>query len=257
MIGDGLSHVGFGSLTVAVALSAVTADALPGFLPAGMRTWIAGVCAGISSEPMVFTLVVVVVCATLLLRLSRGSALQGDSAIALISTSALALGVIVANSVDGLNIDVENYMFGSILTMTASDVYFSIALSVVVLAAFAALYPRIFAVTFDENFARATGMNAGLYNLLIAVLTAMTIVLGMRMMGTMLISSLIIFPALTAMRVFSRFRAVLICAAAVSVTCFVLGVLLSCISPVPVGAGIVAVNLTAFLIFSLIGAMRG
>jgi len=122
---------------------------------------------------------------------------------------------------------------------------------------FTACYPRIFAVTFDENFARATGMNTGMYNLLIAVLTAMTIVMGMRMMGTMLISSLIIFPALTSMRVFSRFRAVVICSAAVSVSCFALGILLSCLYPLPVGAAIVAVNLTVFLIFSLIGAVRG
>jgi len=256
MIGDGLSHVGFGALTVAVSLSVVTADMLPSALPAGMREGIAALCGSIAASPLLFTLLIVVVCATLLLRISRSSSLRGDSAIALISTSSLALGVIVTSTTSGMNIDVYNYMFGSILAMSASDVYVSVLLSVVVLALFIALYPKIFAVTFDESFARATGMNAGLYNLMIAVLTAVTIVVGMRMMGTMLISSLIIFPALTSMRVFSRFRAVVISSAVVSVVCFGLGIMLSCLYSLPAGAGIVAVNLAAFLIFSLIGALR-
>ena len=155
-----------------------------------------------------------------------------------------------------MNVDVYNYMFGSILAMEPSDVILSVILSAVVLVLFAAFYPKIFAVTFDEAFARATGLNAGLYNLLIAVLTAVTIVVGMRIMGTMLISSLIIFPALTSMRVFSRFRAVVICSAIVSIVCLTVGIMLSCVLSLPAGAGIVAVNLAAFLIFSLIGALR-
>jgi zinc transport system permease protein len=125
-----------------------------------------------------------------------------------------------------------------------------------VLVLFVVFYHKIFAVTFDESFAKATGMNTGLYNLLIAVLTAVTIVVGMRIMGTMLISSLIIFPALSSMRVFSRFRAVVISSAIVSVTCFAMGIMLSCLFSMPAGAGIVAVNLVAFLVFSLIGAIR-
>ena len=256
MIGDGLSHVGFGALTIAVSLGTVTAEALPGVLPEGLRNGIARLCTGISASPLVFTLAVVVVCATLLLRISRSSRIQGDSAIALISTTALAIGVIVTSTTSGMNIDVYNYMFGSILAMSESDVYLSIALSAVVLVLFLALYPKIFAVTFDEAFARATGMNAGFYNLIIAVLTAVTIVVGMRIMGTMLISSLIIFPALTSMRVFSRFRAVVISSAIVSVVCFGVGIMLSCLYSLPAGAGIVAVNLVAFLIFSLAGALR-
>ena len=256
MIGDGLSHVGFGALTIAVSLGVVTAESLPGALPEGLRSGIAGLCGAISASPLLFTLIVVVVCATLLLRISRNSNLRGDSAIALISTSALAIGVIVTSTTSGMNIDVYNYMFGSILAMSDADVYTSLALSAVVLALFIAFYPKIFAVTFDESFAKATGMNTALYNLMIAVLTAVTIVVGMRIMGTMLISSLIIFPALTSMRVFSRFRAVVISSAVVSVVCFAAGIMLSCLFSLPAGAGIVAVNLVAFLIFSLIDAMR-
>lgn len=256
MIGDGLSHVGFGALTIAVSLGAVTMDTLPQILPMGIREAVANLCSVISASPLVFTLAIVIVCATLLLRISRNSSMKGDSAIALISTSALAVGVIVTSMTSGMNIDVYNYMFGSILAMSVSDVYLSIALSAVVLVLFVVFYSKIFAVTFDENFARATGTNAGFYNLMIAVSTAVTIVVGMRIMGTMLISSLIIFPALTSMRVFSRFRAVVISSAIVSVVCFVAGIMLSCLYSLPAGAGIVAVNLVAFLFFSLLGALR-
>ena len=256
MIGDGLSHVGFGALTAAMSLGFVTAENLPGFLSAGLRKGIAGLCASIAQNPLPFTLVVVVLCAFLLLRISERSRMRGDSAIALISTSALALGVIVTSMTSGMNVDVYNYMFGSILAMSRSDVYLSVALSLVVLTLFALFYPRIFAVTFDEAFARATGVKAGIYNMLIAMLTAMTVVVGMRMMGTLLISSLIIFPALSSMRVFSRFRSVVISSAVVSVGCFVLGLMLSCVYSMPTGAGIVAVNLLVFLVFSAIGAAR-
>ena len=256
MIGDGLSHVGFGSLTVAMALGFVTADGLPAFLPAGLRRGIAGLCGGIAESPLPFTLVVVVLCAFLLLRISERSRMRGDSAIALISTSALAVGVIVTSMTSGMNVDVYNYMFGSILAMSASDVYISVALSAVVLVLFILFYPRIFAVTFDEPFARATGVRAGSYNMLIALLTALTVVVGMRMMGTLLISSLIIFPALSSMRLFSSFRAVTISSAIVSVACFAVGMLLSCVASMPTGAGIVAVNLVVFILFSAIGAVR-
>ena len=256
MIGDGLSHVGFGALTVAMALGFVTAESLPAFLPAALREGLAGLCAAIAADPMPFTLVVVVLCAFLLLRVSQRSSMRGDSAIALISTSALATGVIVTSMTSGMNVDVYNYMFGSILAMSASDVYISAALSVVVLVLFVLFYPRIFAVTFDEPFARATGVHAGSYNMLIALLTALTVVVGMRMMGTLLISSLIIFPALSSMRVFSRFRSVTICSAVISVASFVVGMLLSCVYSMPTGAGIVAVDLLVFIIFSAVGAAR-
>ena len=256
MIGDGLSHVGFGALTVAMALGFVTADSLPAFLPAGMRTGIAALCASIAQGPLPFTLVIVVLCAFLLLRLSGSSRMRGDSAIALISTSALALGVVVTSMTSGMNVDVYNYMFGSILAMSASDVWLSVILCAVVLALFILFYPRIFAVTFDEAFARATGTRARLYNRLIALLTAVTVVIGMRMMGTLLISSLIIFPALSAMRVFSNFKAVTVSAAVISVVCFLIGLMLSCVYSIPTGAGIVGVNLLVFLVFSCIGAVR-
>ncbi len=257
MIGDGLSHVGFGALTIAMSLGFVTAESLPEFLPTGLRGGIAALCGGIAENPLPFTLVVVVLCAFLLLRVSERSRMRGDSAIALISTSALATGVIVTSMTSGMNVDVYNYMFGSILAMSASDVWLSAILSVVVLTLFVLFYPRIFAVTFDEPFARATGVKAGGYNLLIALLTALTVVVGMRMMGTLLISSLIIFPALSSMRVFSRFRSVTLCAAIISVTCFLVGMMLSCVFSLPTGAGIVAVNLVVFIVFSAIGAVKG
>ena len=239
MIGDGLSHVGFGALTVAMALGFVTADSLPAFMSAALRGHIAGLCAGVAANPLPFTLVVVVLCAFLLLRISERSRMRGDSAIALISTSALATGVIVTSMTSGMNV----------------DVYISAALSAVVLVLFALFYPRIFAVTFDEAFARATGVKAGTYNMLIALLTALTVVVGMRMMGTLLISSLIIFPALSSMRLFSSFRSVTVCSAVVSVACFAVGMLLSCVYSLPTGAGIVAVNLFVFILFSAIGAL--
>lgn len=256
MIGDGLSHVGFGALTVAMALGFVSADALPAFLPLGLRTGIAGLCAGIAANPLPFTMVIVVLCAVALLRLSGQGGMAGDSAIALISTSALALGVVVTSTTSGMNVDVYNYMFGSILAMSASDVWLSLILSGAVLVLFILFYPRIFAVTFDERFARATGMQAGVYNYLIALLTAVTVVIGMRMMGTMLISSLIIFPALSAMRVFGNFRAVTISAAIISVVCFLVGMTLSCVCSIPTGAGIVGINLFVYLICNAIAGIR-
>jgi len=256
MIGDGLSHVGFGALTVAMALGFVTPASLPAFLPEGIRAGVAGLCAAVAGNPLPFTLVVVVLCAFLLLRISERSSMRGDSAIALISTSALAAGVLVTSMTSGMNVDVYNYMFGSILAMSASDVWLCVGLSAVVLVLFILFYPRIFAVTFDEPFARATGVRAGRYNLLIALLTALTVVVGMRMMGTLLISSLIIFPALSSMRVFSRFSAVTVSSAVISVACFFVGMMLSCVYSLPTGAAIVAVNLLVFIVFSAVGKAR-
>lgn len=256
MIGDGLSHVGFGALSIAAAMGFVTADALPAFLPLGLRNGIAAVCAAISETPLPFTLVIVIALAFLILRMSENSTLRGDAAIALLSTAALAVGVLVTSLTSGMNVDVMNYMFGSILAMSETDVILSVSLSAVVLTLFALFCNRIFAVTFDEPFARATGTNADVYNMLIAILTAVTIVIGMRMMGTMLISSLIIFPALSSMRVYSHFKAVLVSSAVISVVCFVVGIMLSCLYSIPAGAAIVLVNLCVFLLFSLIGRIR-
>ena len=222
MIGDGLSHVGFGALSVAMAMNVA---------------------------PLAVSVPVVVIAAFLLLRISESSKIKGDAAIALIASSALAIGVIVTSLTTGMNTDVYGYMFGSILAMSGGDVVLSVALSAVVLLLFVCFYNKIFAVTFDEAFAQATGTNAKLYNMLIAFLTAITIVVGMRIMGAMLISSLIIFPALTAMRVFGTFRSVTICAAVVSVVNFLLGMVLSYVFETPSGASVVVVDLVVFLLF--------
>ncbi len=223
MIGDGLSHVGFGALAVASALNLA---------------------------PLAVAVPTVIVAAVLLLRLSQNSKVKGDAAIAIISSSALAIGVISVSLTTGMNTEVSSYMFGSILSLSASDAVMSVVLSAAVLAVFVLFYPRIFAVTFDESFSRATGTRTQVYNMLLAVLTAVTVVLGMRMMGTLLISSLIIFPALSAMRVCKSFRAVIFCAAAVSVVCFVAGVVASYFLETPTGASIVAADLLVFGIFS-------
>ena len=170
MIGDGLSHVSFGALSIALAMG-----------------W----------SPLKISIPVVVLAAFFLLRITENSRIKSDAAIALISASALALGIIVTSLTTGMTTDVSSYMFGSILAMSREDVWLSVVLSLVVLGLFVICYNRIFAVTFDENFAKATGVNVGRYNIIIAVLTAVTIVLGMRMMGAMLISSLVIFPCLS------------------------------------------------------------
>ena len=149
--------------------------------------------------------------------------------------------------------DLNSYMFGSVLSMSGSDVYISVVLAIVVLSIFALFYHKIFAITFDESFAKATGIKTGFYNTLLAILTAVTIVVGMRIMGTMLISSLIIFPALTSMRVFRNFKAVIISAGIISVICFVAGVIISYMYSFPTGACIVVTNLCVFIIFSIFG----
>ena len=230
MIGDGLSHVGFGALAVATAL--------------GMA-------------PMAVTIPVVVAAAFLLLRLSSTGRLKGDAAIAMISTGALAVGVIVLSLSTGMTSDVNNYLFGSMLAMSGEDVTLSVVLAAAVLMLFVLFYRRIFAVTFDETFARATGGHAEACNMLLALLTAVTIVMGMRVMGTMLISSLIIFPALTAMRVCRSFKSVTLCAAAVSVVCFFVGLCASYLLSTAAGATVVVANILAFLIFAAIGRLRG
>ena len=229
MIGDGLSHVGFGALAVAAACNVA---------------------------PLTVAIPVVVVAAVLLLRLNGNSKMNGDAAIALISTSALAIGVMVISMTTGMNTDVYNYMFGSILAMSSQDVKMCVILSVVVLVLYLFFYNKIFAITFDETFALATGVKANLYNTLIAVLTAVTIVLGMRMMGTLLISSLIIFPALTSMRVCKTFRSVILNSAVVSVVCFCIGIFVSYFCATPAGASVVMANLVILGIYTEAGAVR-
>ena len=230
MIGDGLSHVGFGALAVATAL---------GF------------------APMAVAIPVVVVTAFLLLRLSSRGRLKGDAAVAMISTGALALGVIVLSLSSGMTSDVNNYLFGSVLAMSEGDVRLSVILAAVVLSLFVLFYRKIFSVTFDETFARAIGEKAEAYNMLLALLTALTIVLGMRVMGAMLISSLIIFPALTAMRVFRSFRSVTLCAACVSLAGYLVGLCASVPRDTPAGASVVMVDILLFALFALVGRLRG
>ena len=191
MIGDGLSHVGFGILTVATSLGFTT--------------------------PLYIAIPGVIIAAICLLRIGDSSKIKGDSAIALISSTALAIGVAVTSLTTGLNTDICNFMFGSILAMSVEDVYLSVIVSVVVAVLFIIYYRKLFAITFDEEFSKATGLNVKWYKNLIAVLTAVVIVVGMRMMGTMLISSIIIFPALTSMRFFKSFRSVVVSSSIVSV----------------------------------------
>lgn len=229
MIGDGLSHVSFGALAVAVAL---------GFTP----LW--------------FSIPVVILAAFFLLRMANDPHWNSDAAIAVMSASALAIGIIVISQTTGMTTDVDNYMFGSILAMRREDVALSVLLSAAVLVLFVLFYHKLFAVTFDESFSRATGLKVARYNTLLAILTALTIVLGMRMMGAMLISSLVIFPALTAMRLFRSFRGVVVCAAVTSVLCFCAGLTASFALSTPVGASVVCANLMLFLLACLVQKLR-
>ena len=224
MIGDGLSHVSFGALSIALAMG-----------------W----------SPLKVSIPVVVLAAFFLLRITENSRIKSDAAIAMISASSLAIGIIVTSLTTGMTTDVSSYMFGSILAMTKEDVVLSTVLCIIVLGLFVLCYNQVFAVTFDENFAKATGVNVGAYNMLISVLTAVTIVLGMRMMGAMLISSLVIFPCLTSMRVFKSFTSVVISSGILSLVCFLLGMMASYQFSTPAGASVVVVNLIAFGLFSM------
>lgn len=229
MIGDGLSHVSFGALAVAMAL-------------------------GIA--PIKFSIPVVMIAAFILLRMTEKGRIRSDAAIALVSASSLAIGVIVISMSSGLNTDIDSYLFGSILAMSKEDVFLSVVLSAVVLFLFVFCYHKIFAVTFDENFSKATGVKVGFYNTLISIFTAVTVVLGIKMMGAMLISSLIIFPALTSMRIFKSFGSVTICSAVTSVISFCIGLTASYAWSIPAGASVVVANLGIFIIFNIVGMIN-
>ena len=229
MIGDGLSHVAFGAMAIAAALGA---------------------------QPTYVALPIVILAAFILLQVSEKGLLSGDSVVALLSTSALALGVFIT-SVTGSNFDLTSYLFGSILAISKSDVIFSLALCIVVLALFVIAYNKIFAITFDESFSKATGVRTSLYNMLIAVLTAVTVVIGMRLMGAMLISSFIIFPALSSMRVCKRFKSVVVLSAVLSVVSVVSGIVISCVfDNIPTGAVIVLINLLFFAVLLCMGKIK-
>ena len=224
LIGHGLGEVGFASLALAVALD----------LP-----------------PMAVSVPLVVLASFLVMYLSQKGGASGDIAIGVMATAALSVGVMITSLSKGSNIDVTSYMFGSILGLTGGDVILSAVLSAVVLAMYILLFNRLFSMTYDEVNARATGINVTLYQFVISFLTAVTVVLGMRMMGAMLISSLIIFPALTARRLSASFRGMVICAAVVSVVCFLAGLIASFYLDLPTGACIVCVNLAALALSRL------
>ena len=235
-MGDGLSHVAFGAMAVAAVLSV--------------------------TDEMLIVLPVTVVTAVFLLRNGQNARMRGDAVLAMVSVGAMALGYLLLNlfspssNVSG---DVCSSLFGStsILTLSASDVAVCAVMSLLVLAVVVLFYHKIFAITFDETFARATGVNTGAYNLIIAVVTAVIIVLAMSLVGALLTSALIIFPALSAMRVFRSFCSVMICSAAVSVCCAALGILISIAVSTPVGATIVLVDLVCFLGFAAAGRVMG
>lgn len=225
MIGDGLSHVGFGALAVAAAMNLA---------------------------PLWVSIPVVVVAAFLLLKLSGAGKLSGDAAVAVFSSGALAVGAVVLSQSGG-SADVSSYMFGSIMAITGDDLLLSVLCSAVVIILFIVFYNKIFAVTFDEGFAGATGVRTELYDTVISLLTALTVVVGMRIMGALLISSLIVFPALSSMRVFKSFRGVTVCSAVLSEVCFIAGMEVTCELDFPAGASVVLAFLAAFLIFCAAG----
>lgn len=233
-IGDGLSHVAFGAVAISTILNV--------------------------SNDMLLVMPVTIICAVLLLRTGQNAKIKGDAAVAMISVGSLAIGYLLMNvfsTSSNLAGDVCSTLFGStsILTLTLNEVWLCIAMSILVIAVFVLFYNKLFSVTFDENFTIATGTNANLYNLLIAVVTAVIIVLAMNLVGSLLISALVIFPALSAMRVFKSFKAVIICAALNSVICATIGLLISIIAGTPVGSTIVAVDIVAFGLFRLAGVL--
>lgn len=229
MIGDGLSHVSFGAMAVATAFN-----------------W----------APLSLAIPLVTLTSILLLNLSEKEGMRSDAFLGLISTGSLALGVSAMSMTKGMNIDVTNFMFGSILAMTQSDVYISLALGSVILLLYGLFYHWIFAITFDEAFAKISGKHYKVYKMLLAVLTAMTIVLGMRMMGAMLISSLILFPAFSAMQVFGGFRQVVVASGVIGILAFLVGMVLSYLYGMPTGASIVLINMAIFILFYFMGKRR-
>lgn len=235
-IGDGLSHIAFGAMAVAAVMNLT------------------------NNMPLV--LIVTILCAVLLLRGGQNAKIKGDAALAMISVGSLAIGYLIMNLFStsaNISGDVCSTLFGStsILTLSAYDVWACVILSIVVVVAFIVLYHKIFAVTFDETFAKATGMKVEAYNLFLAVLTAVIIVLAMNLVGSLLISALVIFPAVSAMRVFRSFKAVMLCAAVISVICAVLGILTSILAGTPVGSTIVAVNIGMLIVFVVLGKVSG
>ena len=229
MLGDGLSHVSFGSAAVALA-------------------------AGVA--PLQISIPIVIIAAFLLLRLRQNSKINGDAATAIVSSSALAVGITVATLTTGMNTDISNYMFGSILALGKGEVVIAAACGVGIITVYTLFYQKIFAAAFDEDFAAACGVRVKWYNSISAVLTAVTVVIGMKIMGALLISSIITFPALSSMRICKHYKCTVIVAVAVSVAAFSAGLLISFAFDVPAGAAVVLTNLASFLILSLVGKIK-
>ena len=233
-IGDGLSHVAFGAMAIATVVNI--------------------------SDKMILILPITVLSAILLLRTGQNATLKGDAAIAMISVGALAFGYLVMNvysTGSNLSGDVCSTLFGSMsmLTLTKEEVRLCAILSVIVVVIFAAFYNKIFAITFDENFSKATGVKTGAYNLLLATIIAVIIVLAMNLVGSLLISALVIFPAISAMRIFKSFKSVTICAVILSVVCAFAGLFISILAGTPVGSTIVAADTVAFFLCAGVGAL--
>ena len=250
-IGDGLSHVAFGAMSV---------SAVAQVLWSGTESHVKSTV-GTGVGNMLFVLPVTVLCAILLLSMGQNAKIKGDAAVAMISVGSLAVGYLIMNifsTSSNLSGDVCSTLFGStsILTLSSAEVWLCVGLSLTVTALFILFYNKIFAVTFDENFARATGVRAKTYNLIIAVIIAVIIVLAMNLVGSLLISALVIFPALSAMRIMKSFKAVTICSAILSVVCALIGILISVLAGTPVGSTIVAAQIVMFAVFTVIGRIK-
>lgn len=224
MIGDGLSHVGFGAFSIATVL-------------------------GIA--PLEFALPLVIISSFFILKISDNSKIHGDSLIALMSASSLAIGTFIV-SLSGVNTDINNYLFGSILSISDTELVLSIILSIVVILLYIFLYNKIFAITFDEKFAKSIGINTNFYNMVFAILCSIVVVLGMRLVGALLISSLIIFPTLSSMQIFKKFKKVVVTSIIISIVSFTFGIIFSYLKGTPTGATIVIVNLTVFIVLSCV-----
>ena len=229
MIGDGLSHVGFGAFAIATVL---------GF------------------APLEFAIPIVIIVSFLILKLNDNSKIHGDAAIALISASSLAIGTFVISITKGINTDINNYLFGSILSISEKDIIISIILSIIVILLYIVSYNKIFAITFDEKFAKSIGINTNLYNIIFASLCSVVVVLGMRLMGALLISSLIIFPTLSSMQIFKKFKSVVISSVIISILSFMTGLIISFICSAPTGSTIVIVNLVILIIMKIISCIK-
>lgn len=228
MIGDGLSHIGFGTMAIAMTL---------GF------------------SPLAISIPICILSAFFMLKISSHNK-SGDALVAIVSSSALAIGILIASMTSGLNADISSFLFGSVLAISKNDMITSVVLTSIIILLFIIFYKKIFIVTFDENFATAVGMHTKFYNTLIATMTALTIVIGMRLMGALMISSLIVFPALSAMKIFKCFFKVVIFSVIVSIFCFMLGIVISFAVSSPAGASIVIVHVIVFILCSIVAKIR-